>query len=132
MIGYEITKELDITPSRMFARHYIRPQYAKPNGEGIVMGKLPVRPIEKSSAGPGLLAIIPVEKYVDHLPLYRQIERYKREGINISDSTIGSWIAQIADLINPLYQTLINQVIGQGYIQVDETPIKVLDRNKKG
>lgn len=131
-IGNEITKELDLTPARLIVRHYIRPKYAKPDGEGIITGQLPVRPIEKCSAGPGLLAIIPVEKYVDHLPLYRQIERYKREGINISDSTIGSWIAQIADLINPLYQTLVNQVIGQGYIQVDETPIKVLDKNKKG
>ncbi len=131
-IGNEITKELDYTPAKLFVRHYIRPKYARPDGEGVVTGKLPVRPIEKSSAGPGLLAIIPVEKYVDHLPLYRQIERYKREGINISDSTIGSWTAQIADLINPLYQTLVNQIIGQGYLQVDETPIKVLDRNKKG
>jgi transposase len=131
-IGNEITKELDYTPARLFVRHYIRPKYAKPDGEGVVTGKLPVRPIEKSSAGPGLLAIIPVEKYVDHLPLYRQIERYKREGINISDSTIGSWTAQIADLIKPLYQTLVNQIIAQGYLQVDETPIKVLDRNKKG
>jgi transposase len=130
-IGNEITKELDYTPAKLFVRHYIRPKYARPDGEGVVTGKLPVRPIEKSSAGPGLLAIIPVEKYVDHLPLYRQIERYKREGINISDSTIGSWTAQIADLINPLYQTLVNQIIGQGYLQVDETPIKVLDRNKK-
>lgn len=131
-IGNEITKELDYTPAKLFVRHYIRPKYTRPEGEGIVTGQLPVRPIEKSSAGPGLLAIIPVEKYVDHLPLYRQIERYKREGINISDSTIGDWTAQIADLIHPLYQTLVNQVIGQGYIQVDETPIKVLDRNKKG
>jgi transposase len=131
-IGNEITKELDYTPAKLFVRHYIRPKYARPDAEGIVTGQLPVRPIEKSSAGPGLLAIIPVEKYVDHLPLYRQIERYKREGINISDSTIGSWTAQIADLINPLYQTLVNQIISQGYIQVDETPIKVLDKNKKG
>ena len=131
-IGNEITKELDYTPSRLFVRHYIRPKYARPDGEGIVVGQLPARPIEKGSAGPGLLALIPVEKYVDHLPLYRQIERYKREGINISDSTIGSWTAQIADLLNPLYQTLVSQVISQGYIQVDETPIKVLDRDKKG
>lgn len=131
-IGEEVTKELNYTPANFFVRHYIRPIYARPNDEGIVIGKLPTRPIEKGSAGSSLLAIIPVEKYVDHLPLYRQMQRFKREGINITDSTIGSWTAQIADLIKPLYDTLVRQILAQGYLQVDETPIKVLDRNKKG
>ena len=103
-----------------------------PGGEGILIGKLPSRPIEKGIPGPGLLSNILVEKFVDHLPFYRQIERFKREGITIPASTIDSWTAQSADLTELLYETLKHHVLGQGYLQVDETPIKVLDRNKKG
>jgi transposase len=56
-----------------------------------VIGKLPVFPIEKCMASPALLAQILVDKFVDHLPVYRQLERFKREGISISSSTINGW-----------------------------------------
>lgn len=131
-IGQEITSELDYEPARLFVRKYIRNKYASPDGEGILIGRLPSRPIEKGIPGPGLLSNILVEKFVDHLPFYRQIERFKREGITIPASTIDSWTAQTADLIEPLYEYLKKLVLGQGYLQVDETPIKVLDKNKKG
>jgi transposase len=131
-IGQEITKELDYVPPRLLARHFIRNKYALPNGEGIIIGNLPSRPIEKGIAGAGLLSNILVEKFVDHLPIYRQIERFKREGIKLPASTIDSWITQTADLIKPLYDQLKKLVLEQGYIQADETPIKVLDKDKKG
>jgi len=131
-IGQEITKELDFIPAKLFARHFIRNKYALPNGEGIIIGKLPTRPIEKGIAGAGLLSNILVEKFVDHLPIYRQIERFKREDIKLAASTIDSWITQTADLVAPLYEQLKKLVLEQGYIQADETPIKVLDKNKKG
>jgi transposase len=131
-IGQEITKELDYIPAKLFARHFIRNKYALPNGEGIIIGKLPSRPIEKGIAGAGLLSNILVEKFVDHLPIYRQIERFKREDIKLTASTIDSWITQTADLVKPLYDQLRKLVLGQGYLQVDETPIKVLDKDKKG
>lgn len=131
-IGQEITKELDYVPARLFARHFIRNKYALPNGEGVIIGKLPSRPIEKGIAGAGLLSNILVEKFVDHLPIYRQIERFKREDIKLPASTIDSWITQTADLVQPLYDQLKKLVLEQGYIQADETPIKVLDKAKKG
>lgn len=49
-----------------------------------VIAPLPVFPIEKGMAGPGLLAQVMIDKFVDHFPIYRQIERFKREGIKIS------------------------------------------------
>ncbi len=131
-IGQEITKELDFIPASLFARHFIRNKYALPNGEGIIIGKLPSRPIEKGIAGAGLLSNILVEKFVDHLPIYRQIERFKREDIKLPASTIDSWITQTADLVKPLYDRLVKLVLEQGYLQADETPIKVLDKDKKG
>jgi transposase len=131
-IGQEVTTELDYDPGKLFLNKYIRNKYAKPYGEGILIGKLPGRPIEKGIPGSGLLSNIFVEKFVDHLPFYRQIERFKRVGISIPAYTIDSWLTQTADLIEPLYDNLKRQILGQGYLQVDETPIRVLDKTKKG
>lgn len=132
-IGQEITSTLDYVPAKLLVRKYIRNKYAMPDGQGILIGELPVRPIEKGIAEAGLLANILVEKFVDHLPLYRQVERFKREQVRIPATTIDSWITQTADLVEPLYHRLVNLVISQGYAQVDETPIKVLDhKNKNG
>ena len=72
-IGEEISETLDYTPASLVKRRTIRPKYAKANEEGILIGNLPTRPIEKSIAEASLLAHILVSKYVDHLPLYRQI-----------------------------------------------------------
>jgi len=132
-IGQEITSVLDYVPAKLFVRKYIRNKYAMPDGQGILIGELPVRPIEKGIAEAGLLSNILVEKFVDHLPVYRQIERFKREQVRIAATTIDSWITQVADLVEPLYEYLIKLVLEQGYLQVDETPIKVLDhKNKSG
>lgn len=132
-IGQEVTTELDYTPAKLFVRKYIRKKYALPDGEGILVAELPTRPIDKCIAGAGLLSDILVEKFVDHLPIYRQIERFKREGVVISSSTIDGWITQSVNLLEPLYEHLKKLVLSQGYLQVDETPIKVLDhKDKKG
>ncbi len=58
------------------------------------MAELPPRLIDKGMAEPGLLAHVMVEKYCDHLPLYRQQQRFQREGVALSTSTLGDWIAQ--------------------------------------
>jgi len=50
------------------------------------------RPLPKAIVGAGLLAQIIIDKYVDHLPLYRQEQRFKREGVDIPYSTISDWI----------------------------------------
>ena len=136
-IGKEVTDQLELVPARLFIKRYIRPKYITPeNTETLehkgVIARLPTFPIEKGMAGSGLLAQIIIDKFVDHLPIYRQIERFKREGIKISSSTINGWQESIASLLWPLYETLKNRVFGQGYIQADETPIPVLDKTKKG
>lgn len=132
LIGKDITEELDMTPARLFIRRYIRPKYAKAGGEGVLTAELPTRPIEKAMAGPGLLAQIMIDKFADHLPVYRQIQRFKREGVKLSSSTINGWQEQLCRLLEPLYDSLKSQVLGEGYLQVDETPLRVLDKQKKG
>lgn len=138
-IGEEITEELERIPGKLFVRQYVRPKYARPQGEGIAAGQagvviaeLPSRPINKGIAGPGLLAQIVIDKYTDHLPVHRQVQRFEREGIKLSSSTLTDWIGGTCALLGPLYETLKRQVLSSDYLQADETPIKVLDKGKKG
>lgn len=131
-IGEEITEELERIPGKLFVRQYVRPKYAKPDGEGVVIAELPPRPIDKGIAGPGLLAQIIIDKYTDHLPIHRQIQRFEREGIKLPASTLTDWISGTCSLLEPLYEVHRRRVLSSHYLQADETPIKVLDKNKKG
>lgn len=136
-IGKEVTDQLEMVPAKLYIKRYIRPRYIKPTDEEAlehkgVIASLPVFPIEKGIAGPGLLAQVIVDKFVDHLPIYRQIERFKREDVKIASSTINGWQESVANLLDPLYDTLKQRVLKQGYIQADETPVQVLDKTKKG
>ncbi len=136
-IGKEVTDQLELVPAKLYIKRYIRPKYIKPtdstalNHEGVI-AELPSFPIEKGIAGPGLLAQITVDKFVDHLPIYRQIERFKREGVKIPSSTLNGWQESVCNLLEPLYDCLKHRVLSQGYLQVDETPIQVLDKTKAG
>jgi transposase len=132
-IGQEVTEELEYEAAVLKIRRIIRNKYALPNNEGVITGDLPTRPIDKCIAGPGLLAHIHVSKFVYHMPFYRQAQRLKTEHqVTIPRTTIDGWQTRTSNLVWPLYEELKRQVLGQGYIQLDETPIKVLDRRKKG
>jgi len=131
-IGEEITEELEYEPGNLYVKRYIRPKYAKKNGDGVLIGSLPSRPIEKGIPGPGLLSHIMISKYVDHLPLYRQQQQFRRHGVEISESTLNNWVKCTYELLLPLYELYRKRILSQDYIMVDETYIKVLDRNKKG
>jgi transposase len=131
-IGAEITEELEYEPGKLFVNKIIRPKYAKQNNEGIIIAPMIERPLPKAIAGAGLLTQIVMDKYVDHLPLYRQMERFKREGINIPYSTITDWVSGSCKLILPLYEALKLLILQSNYLHADETPVKVLDRDKKG
>lgn len=131
-IGQEVTDELEYEPAKLYIKRYIRYKYAPKNKEGVFIGELPARVIEKGIPGAGLLAWILISKYVDHLPLYRQLQRFKRENIPIAASTLEGWVRQSLELLDILYQHLLEDIRSKGYLQADETPIKVMDKNKKG
>lgn len=131
-IGKEITEELECQPARFYIKRYIRYKYAAKNGQGVVIGELPERVIDKGIPGAGLLAMILTDKYVDHLPLYRQKQRFSRENIQIASSTIEGWTKEALNKLEPLYEQLVFDTKSKGYLQVDESPIKVLDSDKKG
>jgi transposase len=131
-IGKEVTEELECEPARFFIRRYIRYKYAPKDKEGVSIGALPERVIDKGIAGAGLLATVLVDKYCDHLPLYRQKQRFARESIPIASSTIEGWAKQAMERLEPLYEQLLFDTKAKGYLQADETPIKVLESDRKG
>lgn len=131
-IGEEITEVLEWEPGELFVKKYIRHKYAKPGNEGVLIGKLPSRPLEKAIAGAGLLAQVVIDKYVDHLPLYRQMQRFERSGVKLPYSTLTDWVSGACRLIEPLFEALKREVLKSFYLHADETPIKVLDKDKKG
>ncbi len=129
-MGEEITEILEYTPAQFFKRRIIRPKYINKNTQEIKIAQLPSRPIEKCLAGNSVLTQILVSKYVDHLPLYRQQQIFKRADIEIAPSTIDSWVAQSGNLLEILYDRMVLMTKGQKYLQADETTLKVLDANK--
>lgn len=131
IIGNEITEVLEEVPGKFEVIQYVRPKFAKENNEGVAIAELPYRPINKGLFGVLLLTRILVEKYCDHLPLYRQLERMKRAGIKIAYSTLADVPAQLAEVLEPLYNELIKQTLSSNYIGVDETPHPVLDKDVK-
>ena len=131
-IGEEITEQLECEPGKLYVKRYRRSKYAKPKGEGIITGELPSFIVPRGIAGASLLALIIIQKYVDHLPLYRQIEMFKRMGIEIPSSTMSDWLAMCIKELVPLYEALKAKLLSANYLMADETPIKVLDRDKKG
>jgi transposase len=88
----------------------------------------PAQPIEKGTAGASVLAHVIVSKYADHLPLHRQAKMFARHGIELPDQTLCDWMAQCAQLLEPLYQRLKRHVLSSKVVGTDDTPVKVLDR----
>jgi hypothetical protein len=82
--------------------------------------------------GLGLLSEIICDKFVYLLPFYRQVQRYEKLRMKIPASTLDGWFEAACALLEPLYDALKAQVFSSSYIQCDETPIRVLDKQKKG
>lgn len=132
-IGEEVTEVLEYEPGNIFVRKITRPKYVTKNeDDGVLIANLPSLPLPRSNAGASLLAQIMVGKFIDHLPFYRQIQQFKRQGVSIADSTINDWFGNTCKLLLPLYEKLRSIVSSKDYLMADETPIPVQDSHKKG
>ncbi len=134
-IGEEVTEILDYIPAELYVKQYIRPKYVAPHSDGlstVITASLPGRLMEKCMAGEGLLAQMIVDKYMDHLPIHRQLQRYERMGVRIAQSTSNDWFRAALNHLSSLYQAHKQKTLATGYLGADETPLKVLDEDKKG
>ncbi|HEV8494440.1 MAG TPA: IS66 family transposase [Candidatus Angelobacter sp.] len=130
-IGEEVTETLDWQAAQFIRRLYVRPKYVR--GERIEIAELPVRWLDKSLAEPGLAAQITLSKFEDHLPLYRQERIYReRYGVELSRKTMGEWVERVAFWLQSIWRVMKEELVGGGYLQVDETPIRYLDPDADG
>jgi Transposase IS66 family. len=98
----------------------------------VLAAALPGRLLEKCMVGEGLLAQMIVDKYLDHLPVHRQLQRYERLGVKIAQSTSNDWFRIGLNHLHGLYEAHKRITLATGYLGADETPIKVMDEDKKG
>ena len=94
-LGEDVTEELEYVPGRFIVNRIVRPRFACSGCEAFTQAALPSRPIERGRPGPGLLAHVLVNKYADHLPLYRQSQIFERDGIDLDRSTLADWVGKI-------------------------------------
>ena len=133
-IGEETSERLQVIPPKMWVQRIIRPKYACKNCEGsgdeenpaVRIAAPPVSILPKSIVTPGLLSFIIVNKFVDHLPYYRQEKRFERIGIHISRQNMSNWQQAAYEKIEPLIETLKNHIRCGPVINMDETPVQVM------
>src|SRR5262249_19068210 len=98
--------------------------------DGVTSAEPVANPIERGLAAPGLLAFVPLSKFSEHLPVYRQQDMLSRHGIFLARSTLCGWPAQCAGLLRPLVELLQERILQSHAIQADETPVQVLDSTR--
>ena len=137
-IGVEVTETLGIRPAVMFKKRTIRHKFVlksnlqieKPDQKAFLIAPLPETIIPKGMASESLLADILINKYIYHLPFYRQIQKYKELGVLLNDATINDWFAAVCAKLRPLYERLRVEIMSKDYIQVDESTLPVIDNEK--
>lgn len=129
-IGIKITEKLEVVPAKLYVHQIKRPTYVDAQGQ-IHIAEMPSVPFPKSIAGSSLAAKVAVDKYVDHLPLYRQSQIYARDQVELPRSTLNNIIAKGYHLLNPLYKKLVEKILEQDYLMADESSIRVLNKNSE-
>jgi transposase len=130
-IGEQVSERLEYVPASLHVIQDVCQKYACAQGCTVVTAAKPSGPIEKGLPGPGLLAQVAVSKYGDHLPLHRQQEIFQRQGVELSRQTMCGWMRQAAELVQPLYERMKQQVLDSKAVQTDDTPVPVLDLERE-
>ena len=126
-IGEDVSEQLDVEPARFFVHRHIRPQYACRACETVVAEPIPAAVIDGGLAAPGLHAWIVIQKYLDHLPLYRLEQISERHGAPMARSTLAEWVGRIGVALQPLADRLAELLRQRSVLHADETPVPQLD-----
>jgi len=122
------TEMLDRIPARLRVKVTVRPRYGcRSCGDAVVQAPAPDRPIDGGMATEALLAQVVINKFCDFLPLYRQAEILKREGITIDRSTLSDWVGRACWWLRPLYDLVVSSVLSSPKVFADDTTLPVLD-----
>ena len=129
-LGEDVTERLEVVPRQWKVVQTVREKFTCRDCERISQAPAPFSVLPRGLAGPSLLAMILFEKYGQHQPLNRQSERYAREGIDLSVSTLADQVGGCAVLLRPLYELIRAHVFAGERVHGDETPVPVLAKHE--
>jgi transposase/IS1 family transposase len=138
-IGSESTRTIEFEPGKLYVKETVYPKYGLKDNtyvpadgqRGVIMAQRVLTPIYKGLPGASLLAEILLQKYEYHVPFYRQVRQFKHLGLDIPETTLNGWFKPACELLKPLYEVLKTEVLETDYIQVDETTLPVIDKEKR-
>ena len=108
-----------------------RAVYACPKCDLFVKADMPKLPIEGSLADASTLSQVIVDKFANHLPLYRQSQDFERIGLSLSRQNLSNWILKSSDLLDIVYQKMKNELLSKDILHADETTVQVLKESGK-
>ncbi|MER9055558.1 IS66 family transposase [Mesorhizobium sp. M0213] len=129
-LGEDITETLEVVPRQWKVIQHVREKFTCRDCETISQAPAPFHATPRGWAGPGLLAMILFEKFGQHHPLNRQAERYAREGVPLSLSTLADQVGAGAAALMPLFKRLEAHVLAASRLHGDDTTVPVLAKGK--
>src|SRR6266571_8236845 len=129
-LGEDITETLEVIPRQWKVIQHVREKFTCRNCEKISQVPAPFHVLPRGFAGPSLLAMIVFEKYGQHQPLNRQADRYAREGVDLSLSTLADQVGGCAVLLRPIYDLIRAHVFAASRVHGDDTTVPVLAKGK--
>ena len=129
-LGEDVTETLEVIPRQWKVIQHVREKFTCGDCEKISQAPAPFHVIPRGWAGPSLLAMILFEKFGQHQPLNRQAERYAREGVELSLSTLADQVGACAAALMPLFRRIEAHVLAAGRLHGDDTTVPVLAKGK--
>lgn len=129
-LGEDITETLEVIPRQWKVIQTVREKFSCRNCETITQPPAPFHVTPRGFAGPNLLAMILFEKFGQHQPLNRQSERYAREGIDLSLSTLADQVGACAAAMQPLYRLIERHVLAAERLHGDDTTVPILAKGQ--
>jgi transposase len=129
-MGEDITETLEVIPRRWKVIQHVREKFTCRDCDRISQAPAPFHVIARGWAGPSLLAMILFEKYGQHQPLNRQAERYAREGVPLSLSTLADQVGACCAVLAPLLRRIEAHVFAAKRLHGDDTTVPVLAKGK--
>src|ERR1700692_3647010 len=129
-LGEDITETLEVVPRQWKVIQTVREKFSCRACETIAQPPAPFHVTPRGFAGPNLLAMILFEKFGQHQPLNRQSERYAREGIDLSVSTLADQVGACAMVLLPLHALIEAHVLAAQRLHGDDTTVPILAKGK--
>jgi transposase len=129
-LGEDVTETLEVIPRQWKVIQHVREKFSCRDCETIDQAPAPFHVVPRGWAGPSLLAMILFEKYGQHQPLNRQAERYAREGVPLSLSTLADQVGACCSVLRPLHERLLAHVLAAERLHGDDTTVPVLAKGK--